>query len=489
MPHDRVILERIDRHVLAIARLLQPAMRHLVGQHEMGVHPGAAVLQPRGDREALAHVLGPDRRRQPIVRVIRPADRLFRLVEAGDRDDGAKDLAPDDLVRLQGAGDDGRLVEEALALGDLAAGRNLDVVLFAGAGDEGGDPVALARRNQRPHLVQAVVLVAEADGRDRGGEVRHEFLVDARLRIDPAGGGAVLPGVVIAEGAQARDGRLDIGIVEQDHRRLAAQFQMRALDRAGRGLEHLAPGRDVAGERNHRHLRVVDERRTHGLATAKDDVDDPLGQHLGEDPRHRQRGQRRLFRGLEDHGVTRTDRRGDLPRHHHQRIVPGRDRGDDADRVAPDHRGVARQVLARDRPVHGAHGAREEAEAVDDRRQLVAERHVPGLAAVERLEPGERRRLGLDLLGDLQQIARAGGRRGARPGGEGLRRGPDRRLDLRERGLGKGDNHLAGAGVEDLFLGLGARNEVGADQHLRLHGGLPVSHFSEPAVFSPSLVR
>ena len=48
MANGCVILERVHRHVLAVARAFQTTMRHLVNQHEMRVDPGAAVAEARG---------------------------------------------------------------------------------------------------------------------------------------------------------------------------------------------------------------------------------------------------------------------------------------------------------------------------------------------------------------------------------------------------------------------------------------------------------
>lgn len=49
----------------------------------------------------------------------------------------------------------------------------------------------------------------------------HQLWVNAFLRIDPAGGGAILPGIVKAEGADAVNNLLNIGIIEDDYRRFA----------------------------------------------------------------------------------------------------------------------------------------------------------------------------------------------------------------------------------------------------------------------------
>ena len=70
-----------------------------------------------------------------------------------------------------------------------------------------------------------------------------------------------------------------------------------------------------------------------------------------------------------------------------------------------------------------AHRAGEEAVAIDDRRDLVVEHRVDRLAAIQRFERRERLGLGLDAIGDLEEIAGALGRRRARPG----RRTPSRR--------------------------------------------------------------
>ena len=124
-----------------------------------------------------------------------------------------------------------------------------------GALDEARDAVALALGDQRADLVLGVVGLVELDGRDGRGEVGDELVVDLLAGIDAAGGGAVLAGIVVAEGAQAGDHRVDVGVVEDDDRRLAAEFQMRALDRLGGGLQHLLAGGDVAGDRDHVDLR------------------------------------------------------------------------------------------------------------------------------------------------------------------------------------------------------------------------------------------
>jgi hypothetical protein len=131
---------------------------------------------------------------------------------------------------------------------------------------------------------------------------------------------------------------------------------------------------------------------------------------------------------------------------------------------------VVRQVLAGSAPAETARRAREEAEDVDDRRQLVLERALVGLAAVRRLEPGERLRLALDAVGELQQHpGPLGGGRPA-PGLERALGGGHRPVDLGGRRLRNRGGHRPGGGIEDLLFRALARDEPSVDQELGLHG-------------------
>ena len=60
-----------------------------------------------------------------------------------------------------------------------------------------------------------------------------------------SGAGYMLAGL---EYACIEDHRLEVGVVADDHRRLAAQFQVGALEGLGRGLEDFLPGDDIAGQ-------------------------------------------------------------------------------------------------------------------------------------------------------------------------------------------------------------------------------------------------
>ena len=156
-----------------------------------------------------------------------------------------------------------------------------------------------------------------------------------------------------------------IGVVEDHHRRLAAQLEMHALQRVGCVARDQLPGVDVAGERDKPDVGVLDEPLAGRHAIAGHDLQHAVGDDVLRELDEAKQRQRRLLRRLEDLHVAGRERRPELPDRHHQRVVPRADAGDDADRLAPDHRRVALDVLAgRTCPRAVARRAREEAEVV-----------------------------------------------------------------------------------------------------------------------------
>src|ERR671932_683954 len=71
-----------------------------------------------------------------------------------------------------------------------------------------------------------------------------------------------------------------------------------------------------------------------------------------------------------------------LPHGHHRWVVPRRDRRADADGLAPDERGEALHVLPGRAALEHARRAREEADLVDHRRDLLRQRERLRLAGV-----------------------------------------------------------------------------------------------------------
>ncbi|MNP03488.1 hypothetical protein D3C76_953730 [compost metagenome] len=291
------------------------------------------------------------------------------------------------------------------------------------------------------------------------------------LGVDSAGGGAVLAGVVVAVGAHALYDGVDVGVVADDHRRLAAEFQMGALEGAGGGLEDLLAGDDIAGERHHAHARVADQRAADALAATADEVQHARRKDLGECRRQRQHRQRRVLGRLEHHGIAGGQRRGDLPRGHHQRVVPWRDGSDHAERVAAHHAGVAGHVFAGELALLAAHGAGEEAEHIGDGGNVVLPRQMQRLAAVQCFQAGEGIGALVDGVGDGEEGGGALCRGGARPAGEGALGGFDGLGDLFDGGFGDGHQGFAGGRIEDRLDQALADHQLTVDQQFGMQGG------------------
>ena len=141
----------------------------------------------------------------------------------------------------------------------------------------------------------------------------------------------------------AGDGLLQVGVVENDVRRLAAQFLTDTLDGIGRTLGDVDACAGRAGEGNHVDAGMLAHRCADIGTEAVDQIEHTL-RHAGlmKNFRENQRGRRRIFRRLQDHGAARRDRRRDLAGDLVERPVPRRDHTDDAHRLAHEHGGAHR---------------------------------------------------------------------------------------------------------------------------------------------------
>ena len=423
-------------------------MRHLVDQHEVRVDPGAAVLQLLGHPHGACRRPG-SRRWRPgrSSESLAQADDLLRIGEARHRHHRAEHFALHDLVVLPGARHHRGLVEEAVAGAHLAAGGDLDVAGHLRALDEARHAVALAVGDQRAELHAFLVLRAELDARTRPRSGRPPACRGSSGRRR-CGRRPCNPGRRCSSRRCAcPPPRLEVGVVEDDHRRLAAQLQVRALERAGGGLQHLAAGGDVAGERDHAHLRMLDQRlRPRCSPRPQTTLSTPFGQDVGRESREQQRRQRRLLAGLEHHGVAGGQRR-------RESSTPPSSAGSSRARwrrPRPPGRGgscwcsPARYSPAT-APRHAARRAREEAEAVGDGRDLVAQRARIGLAAVAatRARANARRRCSIASASLSSRRERSPGVVCDQPA-KARCAAATARLHLVGRGLGDLAQHLAG---------------------------------------------
>ena len=195
---------------------------------------------------------------------------------------------------------------------------------------------------------------------------------------------------------RAAHGGVEVGVGKHDVRRLAAELERDVLQRVGRARMIplpvdvspvnailSMPGCSTIAWPTRRAGPVMTLRTPGGKPTSLRDLAE------------RERGERRLARRLDDHGVAARQRRRDLPRRQQQRKIPRHDRRDDADRLAQ----RVGEVVALDRhrlAVDLVGPAGEVLEALGGRGHLDLPRLEDRLAVVQRLEPR-------DLVGPLHQ--------------------------------------------------------------------------------------
>ena len=263
------------------------------------------------------------------------------------------------------------------------------------------------------------------------GQRGHVVVVDRLVHDVPAGGHADLA-LVQERAPGAGRGRLGhVGVVHHDHGRVAAEFQVAALEVGGGKLAHMPAHGGGAGERDHPDQRVGDQRLA-GVGAAGQHMQQALGQpglleHPGQHDAAADRGARVR---LEHHRVAQRQRGRHRADGQDLREV---ERGDHADHADRDPLGEAQvRRLAGQQLTVGARGQRG--------------RLVDLLGGDVRLELGRRGDLAaladaplLDLVGvGLPDVARTAQHRGPL----GVRgRGPGR-LGGRRRG-GRG-GHVGG---------------------------------------------
>ena len=292
-----------------------------------------------------------------------------------------------------------------------------------------GDAVEVGLRGQRPDLdVVACAGLADDHRGDLVDEQLGELVGHGLVDQHAAGGAALLAGVPVARGAQRGCGGGQVGVGEDDHRGLAAQFEVDALEGLGGGAGHRLAAADRSGERDHGDVGVFGEPGADHRAVAGHDVDDTGRQDVGHELGELQRGERGLLRRLDDQGVAGGQDGRHLPGGHQQRVVPRGHDPDDAQRLAQDDRQVVLGVVARGRGGGRAQRPGHEAERVDGLGHVVL-RDRRRLAGVGRLQPREEVGVLGDAVGDaVQQLgALLGGQRGPTRGPRLPRRPPRRR--------------------------------------------------------------
>ena len=180
-------------------------------------------------------VAGPRRGGEPVRGVVGQVEALVVVVEGQCDQDRAEDLVLDDLGVLRGVDDERRLVVgaappapagHAAAGDDLGAGRRARSTIA-------GDPVAVRRRRSAAEVGGRVVGSPSTTADMSVGDAGDEGVVERALHVGAGGRGAVLPGVDQRAGDRAVGRGVEVGVVEDDEGRLAAELEVDPLDGAG----------------------------------------------------------------------------------------------------------------------------------------------------------------------------------------------------------------------------------------------------------------
>ena len=278
------------------------------------------------------------------------------------------------------------------------------------------------------------------------------------VHVETVGGGAGLAHVAHLGDHGAVHGRLHVGVLEHDERRVAAELHREPLQLVGRLTHQHLPDRRGPGEAHLPEPRVGHQGRAQRLGVVGGhDVEDARREtRLVEDGRQGQHRQRRQLGRLDHHRAAGRDRRADLAGTHGEREVPGGEEQTRTDRLAnrEQPRAAGRRLHPATVDPHGLLG--EPAE------ELRAVRHL-ALRLGQRLAHLEADQLG-EVVGpvhdrlegtaqDLAAVSR--GRRG--PLGLDAGGGVERRHRIVGAAVGDvGDHRLVGR-VVDLEPAAGAR--------------------------------
>ena len=221
-------------------------------------------------------------------------------------------------------------------------------MLFA-RGDVAQHAFHVLEADQRAEVGVFVFRVAHANARNTLNDLGFEGRLQVLGHEHAGAVGADLAGAVEVGHHRGVGGAIQVGVVEDDQRGLAAQFHGHVFERRTRSAGHdFLAGVGAAGERDFLDARVLGQPGADFTAAAGQYVEHAsryagFGVDLGQF----QGGQRGDFAWLEDHRVTGGQGWRGFPQGDLDRVVPCADTGDNAQRLAAgvDERRVAQWDL------------------------------------------------------------------------------------------------------------------------------------------------
>ena len=135
--------------------------------------------------------------------------------------------------------------------------------MASGVIDQRDDLVAAFLVDQRPEGDALIEAVAHLQRGHPGGQLLGERVLHRLVDVEAVGGGAGLAHVAHLGDHGAIDGGIDVGILEDDEGRIAAEFHGRVDDAVGGLVQELAADLGRAGEGDDADARVVQHGGNH----------------------------------------------------------------------------------------------------------------------------------------------------------------------------------------------------------------------------------
>lgn len=325
--HLRVTVQRFKPLFAAVPRMLIAAERNLhTGTDEpVDLHLTSAnqLGEPCGD----ADVLREHRRSKAIVGVIRDGDGFGLSVESDHTLHGAEYLSAGDLRSGRDSKNGG--LRKAAGTESTCDGR------FGGASEQLGTVVkrslnesqhtiALLRVHERTDI-GAVNAGPDAEPGDALEEQPRELGLDVTMHDESGESRARLPRIPDHSISSDTRRSVQIGVWEDDGRRLAAQLQIGRHDVLGRRSCNRSAGPHRTGEREVIDAGMCRESGTGYGAITWHEAEDTRRKRVAQQLRKEQGGERREFGGLHYDGISDGERGRDPARELADRRVP---RGD-----------------------------------------------------------------------------------------------------------------------------------------------------------------
>ena len=261
------------------ARELDAAKRRGRVRNQPRVDADHADLQRLGDAVAALDVAAEEVAGEADVGRVGELDDLALGIEGEEGGDGAERLLGRDLHLGRGAADDGRGVEVGAEVRQLVAADEDVAAVVDGVPDVRGDLGDGAVVDERAVGDGRVVAAADLEALDLVDEGGGEGVVDAALDVDAVGADAGLARGAEFAGDGAGDGSGQVGVVEDDEGRVAAELEGEFLQCVGGLLHEELPDAGAAREGHFSNRHAARQRLADFGCVLEgcDDVDHALG--------------------------------------------------------------------------------------------------------------------------------------------------------------------------------------------------------------------